>query len=285
MKKLKRSSLSLFSPAKINLFLYILSKREDGYHEIATLMQSVSLGDVLHITLSDEDQVTSTSREMPHDQSNLVCRAIEHFRLKTGLLFPVSVHIEKQIPIGGGFGGGSSNASTILWALNLFCGNPFGEEILQKWAAEISSDSPFFFSSGRAYATGRGEQIRNLPPIKQKLYLAICKRSLSSSLIYQNCQPRSCSSHSFLERFNKTPTYVNDLEKSAFSLCKELSTLKRALLNLGFETVSMTGSGSGFFCLGSLQDPRLPGVKFIPVTFLAREENGWYTPSNQIDPD
>ena len=282
MKK-PRSSLSLFSPAKINLFLYILSKREDGYHEIATLMQSVSLGDLLHITLSDEDQITSTSREMPHDASNLVCRAIEHFRLKTGLLFPLTVHVEKQIPIGGGFGGGSSNASTVLWALNLLCGKPFGEETLQKWAAEISSDSPFFFSSGRAYVTGRGEQIRNLPPLNQKLYLAICNRTLSTSLIYQNCKPRNYFSHSFLDRFNKTPSYVNDLEKSAFSLCKELNALKQALLNLGFETVSMTGSGSGFFCLGSLQNPRLPGVKFIPVTFLARKKNGWYAPSNYMD--
>ncbi len=275
----KKSKLTLFSPAKLNLFLRVLSKRRDGYHEIASLMQAVSLFDVLHIRLSDKDRVTTTHLDLPSDRSNLAYQALDCFRKETKLRFPVEIHIEKNIPLGGGFGGGSSNVATTLWALNLLCGTLFSQTSLQQWAGMISSDAPFFFSSGTAYATGRGEKIKNLPPSEKKhLYLAILDRGVSTSMVYRQCRPPYCGSVSRMIDQIAPPEYTNDLEAPAFALWKDLALIKKSLLRLGFETVSMTGSGSSFFCLGCVdQPPNLPNIRFVPVSFLSKADNEWYT--------
>ncbi len=116
--------MKLFSPAKLNLFLRVLSKRKDGYHEIASLFQAIDFGDILTFALSDKDKLTSSDPSIPHDRSNLIFQAADQFRRQTGLHFGLEVDLEKKIPTQSGLGGGSSNAATTLWALNELHGRP-----------------------------------------------------------------------------------------------------------------------------------------------------------------
>jgi 4-diphosphocytidyl-2-C-methyl-D-erythritol kinase len=105
-----------FSPAKLNLFFRVLSRRSDGFHEIASLFQTIDLGDVLEIAAASQDQLTCTDKELPCDERNLVVKALHLFRRKTGMeTFSIRCHLEKKIPKEAGLGGGSSNAATILF--------------------------------------------------------------------------------------------------------------------------------------------------------------------------
>ena len=106
-----------FSPAKINLFFRVLSKRLDGYHDIASVMQAIDLGDVLTFTNHPRDQMTCSDPTLPCDETNLVMKALKRFR-EYYSLSSVHIHLEKHVPMQSGLGGGSSNAATVLWALN-----------------------------------------------------------------------------------------------------------------------------------------------------------------------
>lgn len=163
----------LFSPAKINLFFRVLKKRDDGYHEIASLYQAIDLGDTLNITLNECDELSCSDPSLQTDESNLVLKAAALFRKKTALALYIKVHLHKQIPIQAGLGGGSSNAATTLWALNKLANCPASFQDLALWSCELGSDVAFFFSKGAAYCTGRGELFSSLdnfaPPCLQKL--------------------------------------------------------------------------------------------------------------------
>ncbi|WP_420422229.1 4-(cytidine 5'-diphospho)-2-C-methyl-D-erythritol kinase [Simkania sp.] len=276
LKREAKNKLTLFSPAKLNLFFRVLAKREDGYHEIASLMQAISLGDILHFERGDFDTLTASDSSLPCDETNLIWRARELFREKTGLSFPIQIHVEKRIPVEAGLGGGSSNLATTLWALNELSGSVATEADLRKWAGTFSSDAPFFFSPGSAYCTGRGEKIAALAPLpKRKLWLAKPEGGMSTPLVYRHCKPNACSSED-PEKLLHDQVFVNDLEAPAFALRCELGQVKRDLLSLGFDSVVMTGSGSTFFCFGDVEAPKLAGVEMIPVTFFSRPENCWY---------
>ena len=276
LKREAKSKLALFSPAKLNLFFRVLAKREDGYHEIASLMQAISLGDILYFEKGDFDTLTSSDSSLPCDETNLIWRARALFREKTGLFFPVQIHVEKRIPVEAGLGGGSSNLATTLWALNELGGNIATEADLRLWAGTFSSDAPFFFSPGTAYCTGRGEKITALAPLpNRKLWLAKPEGGMSTPLVYRHCKPHACSSED-PKKLLEEHVYVNDLEAPAFTLRSQLGQVKQDLLSLGFDCVVMTGSGSSFFCFGDVETPKLDGVEMIPVTFLTRSENCWY---------
>jgi 4-diphosphocytidyl-2-C-methyl-D-erythritol kinase len=266
--------VKLFSPAKLNLFFRVLHKRDDGFHEIASLMQAISLGDTLTFEENSHELLTTSDPHLSCDESNTITQALRLFQKKTGYLKSLRIHVEKQTPMEGGLGGGSSNVATTLWALNTLSGLAIEEETLRKWAGEISSDAPFFFSSGTAFTTGRGEIVENMSPLKSRtLWLAKPEgKGLSTPLVYQHCHPNvhNIAPRLMLERF----IFLNDLEMPAFKLRPDLEQLKEDLIKLGFETVVMTGSGTTFFCLGDI-DPHLPGIQFIKTRFLSRTSD-WY---------
>lgn len=153
------SSLNLFSPAKINIFLRIVRRREDGFHDLASLFHVIDLGDDMTFSLlprgSTSDQLTCNFPDIPTDESNLVIKALNLFRRKTGATERFSIDLLKRVPHGAGMGGGSGNAATTLWAANEMCGRPATAEQLLEWSGEIGSDISVFFSSGAAYCTGR----------------------------------------------------------------------------------------------------------------------------------
>ncbi len=272
-----------FSPSKLNLFFRVLKKREDGFHEIASLFQAISLGDTLQIELSDKDSLTVEGGEIPLDSSNLIFKALVLFRKKTGLNFHASFHAHKRVPIQAGLGGGSGNAATTLWGLNTLLGNPASLADLIDWSKELGSDVTFFLSEGTAYCTGRGEIIQNLPPLcNDSLWIAKPAYGLETPFVFKACVPSQFLNRDPLQSlksfYEGAPEYYNDLEIPSFQLKPELALLKSALLGLGFSTVTMTGSGTSFFCLGSIDTPpQIEGVTFQHVKFIHRAPSSWYT--------
>ena len=135
--------LTLQSPAKVNLFLRVICKRSDGFHELASLFQTVTLADTLRIEIAEEDQLICAHPHVPLTSQNLIWQAIHLYRRKTGSTFKLHIYLDKQIPIEAGLGGGSSNAATALWAVNALAEHPVLESQLQEWAAEIGFGRSF----------------------------------------------------------------------------------------------------------------------------------------------
>lgn len=275
--------ISLASPAKINLFLRIMRRRSDGYHELASLFQTISLCDQLHVSLSDSDELFCNDPRVPTNRSNLIWKAIDLFRQKTGLHFFVKIQLDKQIPIQAGLGGGSSNAASALWAVNQLTKDSVSVDDLQKWSAEIGSDVPFFFSSGTAYCTGRGEQVRSLDPLPdQKLWIFKPNEGLSTPSVYkQLCvsrleqrDPEECLKF-FLEGDG---FYFNDLEGPAKELMPALKDFKNSLRSFGFNHLLLSGSGTSFICLGEPKASLPEGLNIFhqPACFINRSLLEWY---------
>eukprot|EP00927_Polykrikos_kofoidii_P077710 TRINITY_DN74627_c0_g1_i1.p1 TRINITY_DN74627_c0_g1~~TRINITY_DN74627_c0_g1_i1.p1 ORF type:complete len:530 (-),score=76.10 TRINITY_DN74627_c0_g1_i1:119-1483(-) len=263
------SSLRLFSPAKINLFLRIMRRREDGYHDLASLFHTVALGDTLDLKLlpmsAEADEFSCNMPGVPLDDSNLVIRALNLFRKKSGVKRFFLANLRKVIPAQAGMGGGSSNAATALFGANALCGSPGSAADLLRWTDDpvIGSDATFFLSEGAAYCTGRGEiltPIQSMPfPPDLVVYLVKPRMGLSTPQIFKALDVSTTSSEDpakllriFEEQGTDHPFWINDLEKPAFMVSPELGQLKAFLSGeeWGFKAVLMSGSGSTIFCLG-----------------------------------
>ena len=149
--------------AKINLGLKVLSRRPDGYHDILSVAQRVDLADVLYFEAASSDQLTCSLNSLSTEPDNLVCHAVDAFRAR--LNRPTQsfhIHLEKNIPIGAGLGGGSADAAATLRALNRFYNQPFSTADLRRIAATLGSDIPFLVEGGTALMKGRGEILEAL---------------------------------------------------------------------------------------------------------------------------
>ncbi|THG18147.1 hypothetical protein TEA_018752 [Camellia sinensis var. sinensis] len=186
------SRLTLFSPCKINVFLRITGKREDGFHDLASLFHVISLGDRIKFSLSpskSKDRLSTNVPGVPIDDRNLIVKALNLYRKKTGADNFFWIHLEKKVPTGAGLGGGSSNAATALWAANQFSGCLATEKELQEWSSEIGSDVPFFFSQGAAYCTGRGEKVLQGVHCVSGDVILFRYKTVSRSLKYEEAIP------------------------------------------------------------------------------------------------
>lgn len=266
--------IRLLSPAKINLFLRVVSKRPDGYHNIASLFQTVSLCDTLTLELHSEDLLTCTDPQIPTDGTNLINKAVQLFRKKTGIKQCFKIHLEKKIPIQAGLGGGSSNAATTLWGCNRLAKINISDKQLQQWGSEIGSDVPFFFSHGRAYCTGRGEVVQPLPPShSNSLWIVKPSYGLSTPAVYSRLK---LSIENREDPLREPIRYFNDLEQPAFEIQPDLSRLKHELKETGFETVLMSGSGSSLFCMGDVTPLNNGQLSLFQVRFIHRSYDNWY---------
>lgn len=166
--------IELQSPAKINLILQILNKRTDGFHSIYSVMQTVSLYDSISLKLRMRGvTLECDDPSLKCDETNLIIRAVKAFQLNSGINFGIRMYLSKRIPVGGGMGGGSSNAGTILGFLNRHFACPLNNDELLRVAASLGSDVPFFLVKGTAIAEGRGERIRSVPSINALQILLI----------------------------------------------------------------------------------------------------------------
>lgn len=278
-KRAKGKAREYFSPAKLNLFFRILRKRGDGYHEIASLYTAINFGDTLTFLPQEEDAFeVSGLFSLPLDSSNLVIKARDAFRKKTNLFQPVSIILHKKIPPQSGLGGGSSNASTTLWAMNELHGNPLTTLELISLAATLGSDPPFFLSKGLAYCQGRGEILQEIEePLDLSFYLACPSGiAISTPKAYEASLKEDYSSKDPLvllsELLQGVPSFTNDLEPAAIRLSPSLQDLKKSLYE-SFHTVTLTGSGSAFFC----SEPKLKSSLPL-ISLIRRPAAQWYTP-------
>ena len=249
--------------SKINLFLSIEDRRSDGYHLLFTLMCPIGIFDRIRLeTRKSHFEVTCNHPDVPEDDSNFALQAARCFikalesRLNT-CLGAVAIRIEKNIPIGAGLGGGSSNAATILLGLNRYFGGPFSLDTLMRMGLEIGADVPFFLYERPAIATGIGEILEPYEWIEPYLVLVIYPGfSLSTAMVYKklNLRLTKCKKKinyfSFKkEKFQPSLHLCNDLESAAMALYSELSEIKTLLMRLGACGALMSGSGSSIFGL------------------------------------
>uniref|UniRef100_A0ACD5VW50 Uncharacterized protein n=1 Tax=Avena sativa TaxID=4498 RepID=A0ACD5VW50_AVESA len=291
--------LNLFSPCKINVFLRITGKRPDGFHDLASLFHVVSLGDTIKFSLSpskSKDRLSTNVAGVPVDESNLIIKALELYRKKTGTDKHFWIHLDKKVPTGAGLGGGSSNAATALWAANQFSGGIASEKDLQEWSGEIGSDIPFFFSRGAAYCTGRGEIVQDIPdllPINLPMVLIKPPQACSTAEVYKRLrldQTSQADPLALLKEITQNgisqDVCINDLEPPAFEVLRSLKMLKKRIIasNRGdYSAVFMSGSGSTIVGIGSPDPPAFvyddddyKDVFVSEACFLTREENEWY---------
>lgn len=266
-----RTSITLESPAKINLVLLIEGLRSDGFHNLFSIVAPISLQDTLTITLgtlgkSDSIECAGLMGDLSFMADNLVLKAANKFRARFPFKESINFKLEKHIPIGAGLGGGSTNAVAAIKGLNMLLKNPLSKEEMISLAAEIGSDCPLFLENGPCIIKGRGEHIAPLPEIIRNVLvnknLLVFKPSfpISTPWAYQEIRAHSAEcyqSAATIEEFykhwqnkllnNDIIELSNTFEKVIFPKFLALPTLlddlrKKFGLNCG-----MTGSGSACF--------------------------------------
>lgn len=293
------SNLTLFSPSKVNVFLRITGKRPDGYHDLASLFHVISLGDIIKFSVSPsttKDSLTTNAFGVPLDGKNLIIKAFNLYRKKTGTKKYFWVHLDKRVPTGAGLGGGSGNAATALWAANRMNGNIVSEKELQEWSGEIGADCPFFFSQGAAYCTKKGEVVQNIPPpisLDTPMVLIKPPEECSTVEVYKKFSMDNVSDRNpedllreITDNGISQTVCINDLERPAFAVLPTLKALKERVLAASrgrYQAVFMSGSGSTIVGVGDSQPPQFiydedkySDVFVSEAYFLTRKENEWY---------
>lgn len=242
----------ILSPAKINLFLHITGKRLDGYHELFSLMCRVSLYDTVSLSFGVENTTISCNvAQIPQDETNTAWKAANvFFKALKNKHEGVKIFIDKQIPVGAGLGGGSSNAAAVLLGLNRFYNYPFLFDELISMGVLIGADVPFFIFQKPAIATGIGEILKAYDKLKPyKILLVYPGFSVSTAKIYKNFNFRLTQNRKkFIEPFFDLKNNLeNDLETVAEFFYPEISLVKQALINQGACGTLMCGSGSAVF--------------------------------------
>jgi 4-diphosphocytidyl-2-C-methyl-D-erythritol kinase len=255
--------VDLRSPAKINLFLSVTGRRPDGYHNLETLMCPVALFDRIRIQFEGRSiRVRCGHPGVPSDETNLVCRAVNALRsaLKgspAALPDGMALHIDKSIPVGAGLGGGSSNAASVLMALNRYLGDPIPPLELNRIGASIGADVPFFLQPGPAIARGIGEQLeayRGLPPMTAVIVYPGFGVSTADTFGRLSLTLTKCQKKLRKSLFNKNPfdlrTHLcNDLESVTMAEHPAIGAAKEALVSWGADGALMSGSGSAVYGL------------------------------------
>jgi 4-diphosphocytidyl-2-C-methyl-D-erythritol kinase len=258
------------SYAKLNLFLHVMGKRDDGYHELLSLMTPIDLCDDLEIDFSADRIIVDCDHPgVPTDESNLVFKAarafFDHFDRvdKSQTHKGIGVKINKQIPPGGGLGGGSSDAATVFMALNHYYDTPFTKTELMELGLKIGAVVPFFIFGSPALVSGIGEKVETSADLLP-YHVILCSPGIESSTasvfktydfrltIIQKYNINTGLNVGFRGRiFDVRECLHNDLEESAFKLYPQIKAVKEEMELLLKRKVYMTGSGSSLFTLFS----------------------------------
>ena len=250
--------LTIDAYAKVNLTLEVLGKREDGYHRVSSVMQTIDLCDRLYFELSEGLSLRCNVASL-ETQDNLALRAAALLREHTGSSKGAEIRLEKGIPMASGMGGGSSDAAVTLKALDRLWGLGLGNDGLQPLAASLGSDVPFFLRGGTAAVEGRGEVVRSLPPIPQThVVLLVPELEIAdkTTTLYGHMTPDQYTSGRATLRLcrsledGKRPDarfFFNAFEDVAFGLFPVLEEHRQALLEAGAGWVRLTGTGPALY--------------------------------------
>lgn len=248
--------MTFHSPAKINLWLRILGKREDGFHEVQTRLCQLALGDTVeieHLGAGKSVALTCSDPTVPLDESNLAMKALRAFENRTGKQSSWRIHLEKKIPAGAGLGGGSSNAATVLKACNTLTGSPLTEAQLIELGAQIGSDVPcFLLQTPAADGAGRGEQVTPVE-FSWKLPIVLIKPPfpIPTPWAYKRwAGSKEIPGVLYAPQLCPWGEMVNDLERPVFEKYLLLPAMKKWLLEQsGVRAALMSGSGSTMFAI------------------------------------
>src|SRR5665213_3385197 len=254
------------SLAKINLDLRVLHQRPDGFHELRTVFQTISLADTIDIEYEPARRTNISIDDPLAIPGNLVVKAAQAVLDALKIHARVHFRLRKQIPMGGGLGGGSSNAAAVLMALPVLAGGRVKPEL----AADLGSDVPFFLTGGAAIGIGRGTEVYEIPDLKPEPILVISPGlHVATGPAYQALDShmgRGLTASDSSSRINEFQAFVrvlasghsagaaspfsaNDFEVVVFRQFPQLQTIERKLSNLGAAGVRMTGSGSAIFAV------------------------------------
>jgi 4-diphosphocytidyl-2-C-methyl-D-erythritol kinase len=248
----------LRTSAKVNLALEVLGKREDGYHEIATVLQAVDLFDRLKVEVADTLSLRTDDPALPTDDGNLVMRAARLLQKAAGTDAGAAIRLTKHIPVAAGLGGGSSDAAATLWGLNRLWKLRWPTARLQELAVELGMDVPFFLGSGRAAATGRGERLAALPAGGGYALVLVNPRvALSTREVYGRVPAGWRAEPTGTERVVEAlrtrnvgkvaAALTNNLESVVEPVMPVVTRMKAALLAAGALAAIMSGSGPTVF--------------------------------------
>lgn len=276
--------VSVHSPAKLNLFLEVLARRADGFHEVETLMAAVTIYDTLDFAPREGGELRLSCRwagglatraqagdrrpetqgsdrgsldalgDLPSGGENIVHRAVETLRQRAGVPFGADIRLTKRIPSAAGLGGASSDAAAALAAANVGWNLGWSQERLRELAGELGSDVPFFLGGGWAVCRGRGERIEAIRGSRLHMVIVRPPQGLATADVYRACRPaaNAVSLRPLVQRLGVGDLRLkeqlfNRLEAPACGLSRWIKRLNSALDALGCVAAQMTGSGSSYF--------------------------------------
>ncbi|KPK88418.1 MAG: hypothetical protein AMJ94_15175 [Deltaproteobacteria bacterium SM23_61] len=245
--------MRFLSPAKINLHLEVLEKRPDGYHEVQTLLKRVDLSDEMEVHPGGQGiRLILEGEEVPPGMENLACRAASIFCRETGIPEDLEIRIRKRIPVAAGLGGGSSNAASVLAALNDLFRTGLNSHALMGMGAKLGADIPFFIFQRPALAKGKGERLTAVSmPEGLGFLLLVPPFRISTSWSYETFDRLTGGKRktgtplrdSYSTLADLLEVLKNDLEIPALSRYPEIGRMKEALLRQGARGALMSGSG------------------------------------------
>jgi len=255
------NAIVINSYSKINLILNILNRREDGYHEIETIMQSVNLADKITITeKEDRIEIECNNPQVPVNNKSLAYRSAEKILKKYKIERGVKIKIDKNIPIAGGMAGGSANSAAILTGINKIFNLNLSNEDLREMGEELGMDVPFCLRNGTALALHRGEKILHLPPITPPLWIIVINPGfeISTQWAYNNINLRKTKNgrnnmEAMLIALKRgipgeiAKNLFNSFEELIIKKYPEVGRIKDRLLNVGALGALMSGSGPTVF--------------------------------------
>ncbi|MBI2856268.1 MAG: 4-(cytidine 5'-diphospho)-2-C-methyl-D-erythritol kinase [Chloroflexi bacterium] len=268
--------------AKVNLTLEVLGKRSDGYHQVATVMQTVDLADELSFAPS-ERLLFRCNLSSLETADNLVLRAATLLKERTGCDRAAEIRLQKSIPVAAGLGGGSSDAAATLMALNRMWELALGPDELHGLAASLGSDVPFFLIGGTALAQGRGEEVQALPPMRGVHFVLLVppvEIPQKTATLYGHLNPEHYTRGEVSQRLRECieagnwpdgSLTFNAFEPVALGLFSAIHDYRRAFLAAGAPWVRLTGTGPGMYTFVASRDEaeamadRLRGTGCEPI--------------------
>lgn len=270
------SSIEVEAPAKVNLFLEVAGRRADGYHDLESIFQAISMYDTLRIESTQSGAVTiSCNVGALANAENLAVQAAVAFLDAAGLGTGLHIALEKRIPVRAGLGGGSSDAAAVLVGLNRLAGAPFTNDALREMAALLGSDVPFFIEGGTALVEGRGERVRQMDFGGVFYHVVLYPGfGVSTAAVYKNLKLKlTREKRNVMVLWDLMSTgnldaaegqFFNRLEETAIGLNDRLGKLKLLMSGLtGGASVLVSGSGSSLFSVFAEKDRALKAYEAL----------------------